>query len=209
MNTKRLGLACGRLDTDAGGNAGDHDLRDTQVPQVLLQARVPERPPLPFGDRVVSRLLVQLGDQIGPTGRSRSTAASLLRASRGCTADIDEHNRQAMAAERLRQEARVLDDFLDRVHFRESKDAFCRSITTRAVLGSRVVSTIVFSFWQAGCRGPDDVGLLTGQARNAGELWSAPGCTRRLRRPGTNMVFVVPERDRQLGHLFGEPNGYH
>jgi len=56
----------------------------------------------------------------------------------------------------------------------------------------------VFSFWQAGCRGPDDVGLLTGQARNAGELWSAPGCTRRLRRPGTNMVFVVPERDRQL-----------
>jgi hypothetical protein len=40
-----------------------------------------------------------------------------------------------MAAERLRQEAPVLDDFLDRVHFRESKDALLQVDHDQSGLG--------------------------------------------------------------------------
>ena len=61
-------VASGRFDTDASGDAGDNDLCDTQVLQVLLEARVRERSPLSLRHRVVSRLLVQLRDEIGPSG---------------------------------------------------------------------------------------------------------------------------------------------
>ena len=75
-----VGLACGRLDTEAGGDASDHDLRNIQVLQVLLQARIPERSPLLLCHRVVARLLVKLRDQIGPPcGKLAATATCSLR----------------------------------------------------------------------------------------------------------------------------------
>jgi hypothetical protein len=53
-----LRLARGRLDTDAGGDTGENDLRDAEVLQVVVEAGVRERSPGALGDGVVCGLLV-------------------------------------------------------------------------------------------------------------------------------------------------------
>ena len=51
-------LARGRLDTNTGGNSGNHDLCNPQLLQVLVQTCVRECSPGPLGDCVVLGLLV-------------------------------------------------------------------------------------------------------------------------------------------------------
>lgn len=79
---------------------------------MLFEAGVGERSPRPFGYRVVRRLLVQLGDEVGPSRGEVSSAPSLFRAA-GCpTVNVDQHDRQAMAAECVSQGAGMFHDLV-------------------------------------------------------------------------------------------------
>ena len=110
-----MGLLCGRLDADARGDDSDHDLRGTQLLQMLVEARVRERSPRPLRHRMVSRLPVQLRDEIGPSGKKLRDVARLFRPARGRTADRDEYHRQAVATECVSQRTGGLHDLVGRV----------------------------------------------------------------------------------------------
>ncbi len=92
-------MACRRLDSDTGSDSGDHHLGDAQVFEVLLQAGVGKCSPRPFGHRMVGRLLVQLRDQIGPSGREVSATPRLFRSAGRSTVNVDQHHRQSVPAE--------------------------------------------------------------------------------------------------------------
>ena len=77
-----VGVARGRFDPDAGGNPGEHDLRDALFLQVRVEIRVRERAPRLLRDDVIFRLLLQLGDKISSIGGKTGKVASLLRPAR-------------------------------------------------------------------------------------------------------------------------------
>jgi hypothetical protein len=109
VESELVRVAGGRLDAYAGSDAGDNNLRDAQPFQTLFEVRVRERSPRPLRHRVVSRLSVELGDEIGPSG-GKLAAASLFRPARGRTIDVNEHDWQVMPTECVRQCASVFDD---------------------------------------------------------------------------------------------------
>ena len=109
--SKFVRLARGRLNPDARSDARDHHLGDTQLLQVFIQTGVGESAPRLLVHRVVSGMLVQLRDEIGPSGW-KTLCASRLFCSAGCAACyVDQYDGQVVAAKCARQGARVLDDF--------------------------------------------------------------------------------------------------
>jgi hypothetical protein len=119
-------VACGRLDIDASGDAGDHDLSDTELLQMFFQTRVSERSPRPLRHRIVFRLTGSARGRDRPIRRAAqlSTAASLFRSTRCSAGDVDEHDRQTVVAKRVSQRDRVLHDLADSVCGGQSEDAF-------------------------------------------------------------------------------------
>jgi hypothetical protein len=93
VKSQLVRLAGGRLDTEAGGDAGDNDVRDTQLVQMIFEACVRERSPGPLRHRVVSGLLVQFGDKVGPSGQALSTASHLFRSAWSCAPHVHENGR--------------------------------------------------------------------------------------------------------------------
>lgn len=92
-----------RFDAEAGGDAGDHHLGDAERLQVRLGIRAGERARSPLGDRVILRLPVQFGNEVGPVRGQRGQLAGLLCAPQRHADDSDEHDRQIAAAKGLRQ----------------------------------------------------------------------------------------------------------
>ena len=79
VEARFIGLARGRLDAGAGGDAGDHHLGDALRLSNGFEIGAGERAPGPLGHHDVAGLLVQFGDEVGPAGRTRS------RMRRGCS----------------------------------------------------------------------------------------------------------------------------
>jgi hypothetical protein len=73
---------------------------------------------------MVLRLPIEFGQEISPSGRKVRGSASLFRAARCAAVHIDEHDRQAVAAECIGQRAGVFHDFADGVNGREGNEAF-------------------------------------------------------------------------------------
>jgi hypothetical protein len=118
-----VGVTRRRFDAYAGGDADDRDLRDAKAFQMGFEVRVGECSPRPLGYQMISRLLVQLRDQIGRAGGKISRPARLFGPTRRACVDIDEHDRQAMAAERIGQRASALHHVADRMDGRKRNDA--------------------------------------------------------------------------------------
>ena len=90
---------------------------------VRVEVRFREGAPGVLGHRVVAWLLFGLRDQIGPARRKPAGSARLLRPARCRAADVDQHHRQPMTAERVRQLAGARHDVGDRMHRRIADDA--------------------------------------------------------------------------------------
>jgi len=73
---------------------------------------------------MVLRLPVEFGDEIGPSGGKLRGRPSLLGAARRAAGDIDEHDRQAAAAEGVGQGAGAFHHLVDRMRGGEGDDAF-------------------------------------------------------------------------------------
>jgi hypothetical protein len=73
-------LTCGRLDTDAGSDACNNHLGDSQVLQIFVEIGSSECTPGPLRNRVVLRLPIELGSELSPPGRTLCTVARLFRA---------------------------------------------------------------------------------------------------------------------------------
>lgn len=111
------------LDADAGGDAGDGDLGDAEFFQVRSQPGVGEGAPGSLGERVIMRLGVQLRDEIGPAGGKFADADPLLRAARRAAGDIDEDDREVVAAERIGEGGGARHDRVGRVRGGQCYDA--------------------------------------------------------------------------------------
>src|ERR1700722_6339847 len=98
-----IGMTCGGLEPYAGGEAEDHDLRDAELLQVLVEVGVGEGAPRPLRDEVIFGLPVQLGNQVGeirgelPHSRRRFCAAGRA------PGNVHEHDRQMVTAEGIEQ----------------------------------------------------------------------------------------------------------
>jgi hypothetical protein len=90
---------------------------------MLFEIRVRERAPGALRHQVVFRLLMQLRDQVGPSGGRVSRSASLLGSARRATGNIDEHHWQPAAAECVSQCSGALQDFVSRVRRRARDDS--------------------------------------------------------------------------------------
>jgi hypothetical protein len=103
-----VGGACGRLDAGAGGDAGQDNLSDAEVPQQGVEAGVVEGTAAPLRDQVVARLQLKLVDDVRPARGKRAGAAVAAGVGPAGSAarDVDQHEREAMLAEGLRQGCR-------------------------------------------------------------------------------------------------------
>jgi len=108
VESKFMGVTRGRLDTRAGGDACDHDLRDAELPEMSFEVGVGESAPGPLGDDVIAWPLVQFGDQICPPSGKFGDATGLLGSASWQAVDIDEDNWQAVAAKGMGQPGGVL-----------------------------------------------------------------------------------------------------
>ena len=115
--------SCGLLHCGGGGDAGDNNLRDTELLQVLFEVGVRERSPRPLRHHVVLRLPPQLGHEIGPTRRKLPTVASLFRSARRSSGNVYEHDRQGVSAECVGEGARLSYNLGDRVRSGIGDDA--------------------------------------------------------------------------------------
>ena len=95
----------GRFDPDARGAAREADRRAPAPWPGRGEVRAGERAPRLLGHQVVLGLPVQLGGEIGESFRERSARAGLFRAARRAAGHVDEHDRQAVTAEGVRQRA--------------------------------------------------------------------------------------------------------
>ena len=103
-------------------------------------------PPL-LGDEVVVRLHIEFVDKVGPVGRADDPKrAGPIGAPWCSTGHVDQHDGESMAAERVGQAGRPLDDLSGGMDRGRIDDPFCKSITMSAGLGSKVVRAIVSSF---------------------------------------------------------------
>lgn len=119
IEAKFMGMPRGRLDAGAGGNA---DLRDVGLPEIFLEVSAGEGGPRPSGDDVVGWLPVELGEEIGPSGRKRAERARPLSATRCCAVGTDEDDRQLARAKGLGQRDGLVHDAIDRMHGRQTED---------------------------------------------------------------------------------------
>jgi hypothetical protein len=140
-------LACGRLDTDASGDAGDYDLRAPSLFRYSSRPVFVNAPHVRFVTVWFSDCPFSLGARSAPSGGELSTAASVFRSTRCSTPNVDEHDRQAAVAKHVSQRARTQHDLVDSVCGGQATMPFCRSMTTSAVLGSSVVSAMALSSW--------------------------------------------------------------
>ncbi len=94
-----VGVAGGGFDAGAGGYADDDELGDAEIFEVMIEAGVGEGSPCALGYGVVGGLLVEFGDEIGPSGREVAGAGRLFGAAGGSGVDVDENYWEVFAAE--------------------------------------------------------------------------------------------------------------
>ena len=73
---------------------------------------------------MVAGLLLQFRNKLGPIGRKRKLGPSGIRAARSRAGHIDENHRQTSLAESARKLGRSIDDLADRMHGRQTDNAF-------------------------------------------------------------------------------------
>ena len=117
------GVAGGRLDAAAGGDAGEKNLGDAAAAQDQLQGGPVEGADLQLRHRMIARLAVKLRDQVCPVGRRRKIEFR-LGAAGGHAGDIDQDDRQFPLAESTRETADAGRDLRRGMGGRHRHDAF-------------------------------------------------------------------------------------
>jgi hypothetical protein len=78
-----IGVAGGRFDAEAGGDAAEHNLCHALASQVIFKVGAGKRTPGSFGHKMILGLPIQFGQQVRPVGREITEASCLFRAPRG------------------------------------------------------------------------------------------------------------------------------
>lgn len=111
-----VGGASGGLHADAGGDARQHDLRDTAAAQLDVEAGAVESTQVAFGDGDVAGAAGQFGDDYVPALGQAATPAGGLGAARDGVApvrgerDPDQHHGQVAGTEGVGEFGRTGDD---------------------------------------------------------------------------------------------------
>ncbi len=141
-----VGAARGGFDAGAGRYAGDEDLGDAALAEVLVERCADERARCLLADEVVFGLLLQIGtSSVQPSGKEKFRVPTSVRPSAGAVTltrtTVWPRRRKARARRADRSTISAAGCAVGRLRI-----PFCRSITIRAALISSVVRGMVFSF---------------------------------------------------------------
>ena len=118
-----VGVACRRLHTAAGGDAGQDDLRDAAPAQDLFQPGTEEGADPLLGHGIIARLPIEFGNEVRPI-RRRVEVEFDFGTPRCATGHVHKNDRQTSLAESARKPRRLGDDFTGGVRRRQSDKAF-------------------------------------------------------------------------------------
>ena len=92
--TELHGEAAGGLNAGVGEQTDGNDMRDATLLEMKIEIRIGEGAPGVLRDFVISRLNIQLRNEVGPVRRKITHAARLLVTARRAAGDIHQNDRQ-------------------------------------------------------------------------------------------------------------------